>query len=161
MQGCCLRTFLTTFWLVSCIALDLVGRPSIVPWTIDVLYYWVIWTDNGNTLPETSPRRQEGKQPLIKVLVGCILKLLLHSVNSVLILYGTGNMQSAIFLSFVASSSLPPCGLQSTHLPMPCYISPYIVLLRLDSSRRRRSFLEKKRKIEKGPEKSAYYDKLV
>ncbi len=34
------------------------------------------------------------------------------------------------------------------------------LLLRLDSSRRR-SFLQKKRKIEKGPEKSAYYDKLV
>ncbi len=37
----------------------------------------------------------------------------------------------------------------------------YIILLRLDPSRRRRSFLEKKRKIEEGPEKSAYYDKLV
>ncbi len=36
-----------------------------------------------------------------------------------------------------------------------------IVLLRLDPSRRRRSFLEKKRKIEKGPEKSAYEDKRV
>ncbi len=35
------------------------------------------------------------------------------------------------------------------------------VLLRLDPSRRRRSFLEKKRKIEKGPGKSTYYDKLV
>ncbi len=35
------------------------------------------------------------------------------------------------------------------------------ILLRLDPSRRRRSFLEKKRKIEKGTEKSAYYDKLV
>ncbi len=36
-------------------------------------------------------------------------------------------MQSAILLSFVASSSLPPCRLQSTHPLMPCYISPYIV----------------------------------
>ncbi len=35
------------------------------------------------------------------------------------------------------------------------------ILLRLDPSRRRRSSLEKKRKIEKGPEKSSYYDKLV
>ncbi len=35
------------------------------------------------------------------------------------------------------------------------------ILLHLDPSSRRRSFLEKKRKIEKGPEKSAYYDKLV
>ncbi len=36
-------------------------------------------------------------------------------------------MQSAILLSFVASSSLPPCGLQSTHPPMPCYVSLYVV----------------------------------
>ncbi len=64
---------------------------------------------------------------MIKVLQGCILKLSFHSVNSVLILYRTGTMQSAILLSFVASSSLPPCGLQSTHPPMPSYISPYIV----------------------------------
>ncbi len=35
-------------------------------------------------------------------------------------------MQSAILLSFVTSSSLPPCGLQSTHPPMLCYISPYV-----------------------------------
>ncbi len=35
------------------------------------------------------------------------------------------------------------------------------ILLRLNPSRRRRFFLEKKRKIKKGPEKSAYYDKLV
>ncbi len=34
------------------------------------------------------------------------------------------------------------------------------ILLRLDPSRRR-SFLEKKRKMQKGPEKSSYYDKLV
>ncbi len=45
----------------------------------------------------------------------------------IVILYRTGNMQSAILLSFVASSSLPLCGLQSTHPLMPCYISPYIV----------------------------------
>ncbi len=38
-----------------------------------------------------------------------------------------GNMQSAILLSFVASSSLWPCGLQSSHPLMPCYISPYEV----------------------------------
>ncbi len=36
-------------------------------------------------------------------------------------------MQSAILLSFVASSSLPPCELQSTHPPMSCYISPCVV----------------------------------
>ncbi len=64
---------------------------------------------------------------MIKVSQGCILKLLLHSVNSELILYRTGNMQSAILSSFVASSSLRPCGLQFTHLPMSCYIGPYIV----------------------------------
>ncbi len=78
-------------------------------------------------LPETNTRRQEGKYPTIKVLQGCILKLLLHSVNSVAILGRTGNMQSAILLSFVASSSLPPCELQSTHPQMPYYISPYVV----------------------------------
>ncbi len=36
-------------------------------------------------------------------------------------------MQSAILLSFVASSFLPQHGLQSTHPPMPCYISPYVI----------------------------------
>ncbi len=36
-------------------------------------------------------------------------------------------MQSAILLSFVASSFLPPCELQSTHPLMHCYISPYVV----------------------------------
>ncbi len=94
---------------------------------IDVIYYYVIWTDNGSMLPEANTPRQEGKYPMIKVLQCCIFKLLLHSVNSVPILYRTGNMQSAILLSFVASSSLPPCGLQSTHPRMPCYISPYAV----------------------------------
>ncbi len=64
---------------------------------------------------------------MIKVLQGCILKLLFYSVNSVFILYRTGNMQFAILLSFVASSSLLPCGRQSTHPPTPCYISPYVV----------------------------------
>ncbi len=64
---------------------------------------------------------------MIKVLQGCILKLLLHSVNSVPILYWTGNMLSAILLSFLAYSSILPCGLQSTHPQMPCYISPYVV----------------------------------
>ncbi len=64
---------------------------------------------------------------MIKVLRGCILKL-------VLILYWTGNMQSAILLSFIASSSLPPCGLQSTYLPMPSYISPHVVYNVYDTS---------------------------
>ncbi len=36
-------------------------------------------------------------------------------------------MQSAVLLSFAASFSLPPCGLQFTHSLMPCYISPYVV----------------------------------
>ncbi len=95
--------------------------------TIDVIYYYVIWTDNGSTLPEAITRRQEGKYPMIEVLLGCIFKLSLYAVNSVLILCRTGNMQSAILLSFVAFSSPPPCGLQSTHPTMPCYISPYVV----------------------------------
>ncbi len=94
--------------------------------SIDINIF-VIWTDNGSILPEANIRRQEGKYPMIKVLHGCILTLSLHSVNLVFILYRTGNMQSAILLSFAASSSLPPCGLQSTHPPMPCYISPYVV----------------------------------
>ncbi len=55
-------------------------------------------------LPGANTQRQEGKYPTIKVLQGCILKLSLNSVNSVPILYRTGNMQSAILLSFVASS---------------------------------------------------------
>ncbi len=91
------------------------------------VYFHVIWTDNGSTLLEANTRRQERKYPMIKVLQCCILKLSLHSVNSVPIVYRIGNMQSAILLSFFASSSLPPCGLQSTHPPMLCYISPYIV----------------------------------
>ncbi len=95
--------------------------------TIDVIYYCVIWTDNGSMLPETNTRRQEGKYLMIKVLQGYILKLLLHSVNSGLILYRTGNMPSTILLSFVASSSLLPCGVESIHPPMLYYISPYVV----------------------------------
>ncbi len=59
---------------------------------------------------------------MIKVLQDCILKLSLHSVNPVLILYRTGNMQSAILLSFVAPSSLPPCGFQSTLVYQSCVV---------------------------------------
>ncbi len=66
---------------------------------------------------------------MIKVLQGWILKFSLHSVNSVLILFRTGNIPSAILLSFVASSSQLLCELQSTHWPMPCYISPYVVYI--------------------------------
>ncbi len=95
--------------------------------TIDIIYYYLIWTDSGSMLPEANTWRQEGKYPTIKVLQGCILELLLHSVNSVPILYRTGNMQSATLLSFVASSSLPPSMVQSTHPWMPCYIISYIV----------------------------------
>ncbi len=94
---------------------------------IHVIYYYVIWTDNGIMLPEVNIRRQEGKYLTIEVLQGCILKLLLHSVNSEPILYRTSNMQTAIFLSFVTSSSLPSCGLQSIHPRIPCNISPYVV----------------------------------
>ncbi len=72
-------------------------------WNIKVVYYYIIWTDNWSTLPEVNTRRQDDKYPMIKVLRGCNLKLSLHSVNSVLILYRTGNMQSAILLSFAIS----------------------------------------------------------
>ncbi len=91
------------------------------------IYYYVIWTNNRSQLLEAGTQKQEGKYPMIKVLQGCILTLSLYSVNTVHILYRTGNMQSAIHLSFALSSSLLPRGLQSTHLLMPCYISPYIV----------------------------------
>ncbi len=64
-------------------------------------------------LLEVNTQRQEGKY--------YILKLLLHSVNAVVILYKTDNIQSAILLSLVTS------GLQSTHPLMPCYISPNVV----------------------------------
>ncbi len=84
------------------------------------IYYYVIWTDNGSMLPEADTLRQAGKYPMIKVSRGCISKL-------VLFLFRTGNMQSAVFLSFVAPFSSPPCGLQPTHPPMPCYISPCVV----------------------------------
>ncbi len=95
-----------------------VKRGNILP--IDVIYYYVIWTDNGSMLPEADTRRPEGKYTMIKVLRGCIIKLML-------ILYRIGNMQTAMLLSFIASSSLLPCRLQSTHSLMPCYISPYVV----------------------------------
>ncbi len=85
--------------------------------SINVIYYYVIWTDNGSTIPEANTQRQEGKYPMMKISL-CL-------VNSVLILYRTDNMQSVILLSLVASFFLPPCGLQSTYL-MPCYISPYV-----------------------------------
>ncbi len=81
---------------------------------------WRKFAQPGNTV-------QEEKYLIVKVLQGCILKLLLHSVNSVFILYRASKMQSAILLSFVASFSLLPCGLQSTHPSMPRYISPYVV----------------------------------
>ncbi len=92
-----------------------------------LVYYYIIWTDNRGTVLEANTRRQEGTNDTIKVLRSCLLKLSLYLVNSVFILYRTGNMQSAILLSFIASSSLPPCGHQSTHPSMPCYISPYVV----------------------------------
>ncbi len=104
-----------------------IDNTSMVILGIDIIYYYVIWTDNGSRLLEADTRRQEGKYPMIKVLQGCILKLSLYSVNTAFIHYGTGNMQSAILLSFIASSSLPPCGLQSTHPQVSCYISPYVV----------------------------------
>ncbi len=91
--------------------------------TIDVIYCYVIWTDNGSTLPEASTWRQEGKYPMIKVLHGCVLKLSLHSVNSVLILYRTGNIQSVILVSFIA--------MRATIYPLTdalFYISPYVVI---------------------------------
>ncbi len=96
---------------------------------IDVLHYYVIWTDNRSRLLKADTRKQEDKYPMIKVLLGSIMKLRLYSVNTELIYYRTGNMQSAIHLSFVASSSLPPCGLLSIHLLMPCYISPYVTFM--------------------------------
>ncbi len=77
-------------------------------------------------LPEANTRRQEAKYPIIQVLWGCILKL-------VFILYTIGDMQSTILLSFIISSSLLPCGLQSTHPPLPCYISPYVPSLATSS----------------------------
>ncbi len=43
---------------------------------IDVIYYYVICTDNGSTLPEANTQRREGKYPMIKVLHACILKTL-------------------------------------------------------------------------------------
>ncbi len=101
--------------------------PIHLMYLIDVIYYYIMWTNKGSTLPEADTQRQEGKYSMIKVLQGCILKLSLHSVDSVFILYGIDNTQSTILLSFIASSSLPPCGLQSTHPPMPCYISPCVV----------------------------------
>ncbi len=105
-------------------------------------------------LPKADIQRQEGKYSTIKVLQGYVLKLLLHSVNSVPILYRTGNMQSAILLSLVASSSLPLCGLQSTHPQMPCYINIYVVyniygnhsdMARRTSSARCRMFYKNKK----------------
>ncbi len=46
--------------------------------TTDVIYYYVIWTDNKSMLPEANTWRQGGKYLMIEVLQGCILKLSLH-----------------------------------------------------------------------------------
>ncbi len=98
--------------------------------SIDVIYYYVIWTDKGVCYLKRTLIGKRGNIQ-VKVLQCCICELL-HSVNSVPILYRTGNMQSAILLSFVTTSSLPPCGLQSNHPLMPCYISPYVVYIVYD-----------------------------
>ncbi len=100
---------------------------------------WVIHTYNDNILRKTNvfciAQRQNERHMMNSVIFTCcILKLLLHSVNSVPILYRTGNMLSAILLLCVASSSLLPCGLQSTHPLMHCYFSPYVVYNVYDSA---------------------------
>ncbi len=94
---------------------------------IDVIYYYVIWTDNGSMLPETNVRRQEGEISNDKSIAGLHPQVIITFSQFRAILYRTGNTQFAILLSFVASSSLSPCGLQSTHPPVPSYISPYVV----------------------------------
>ncbi len=55
-------------------------------------------------LPEANTQRQ-GEISTDKSIAGLHPKLLLHLDNSVPALYKTGNMQSAILLSFVASPS--------------------------------------------------------
>ncbi len=91
-------------------------------------------------LPAADSWMLEGKYPMIKVLRGCILKLmliicrignmqfailLLFVVCSslMLIICRIGNMQFAILLSFVVCSTLPPRALQFTHPPIPSYQS--------------------------------------
>ncbi len=48
---------------------------------IDVIYYSIIWTDNGSTLPKANTWKQEVKYPMIKVLLGCNSKLLLNRIH--------------------------------------------------------------------------------
>ncbi len=82
--------------------------------SIEVIYYYIIWTDNGSRLLEAYARRQEEKYPMIKILQDCILKLSLYSVNSVLLLYRTGNMQSQYFYHLLP---LPPCSHVGFNVP--------------------------------------------
>ncbi len=44
---------------------------------IDVICYYIIWTDSVSTLPEANTLRQEGKYPMIKASQGCILGCIL------------------------------------------------------------------------------------
>ncbi len=60
------------------------------------------------------------KRGNIQWLQCCILKLALHSVNSVLILYKTGSMQSAILLLFVVSLPRPYCHVGFNLLTRQC-----------------------------------------
>ncbi len=61
---------------------------------------------------------------MIKVLRGCTLSYTFSQFSA----HPLQDGQYAICHTFiVASSSLLPCGLQSTHPRMPCYISPYVV----------------------------------
>ncbi len=51
---------------------------------IDIIYYYVMWTDNGSMSPEANTQMQDGKYRKIKILQGCVFKLSLQSVNSVI-----------------------------------------------------------------------------
>ncbi len=49
--------------------------------SIDVMYYCVICTDNGSTLPEANTQRQEGKYLMMKILG--VASLSYHYIQSI------------------------------------------------------------------------------
>ncbi len=74
--------------------------------TIDVIYYYIIWTDGGSMLPEANTLRQEGKYPTMKVLQGCILSYYYIQSIQCPSITGQAICNLPYFYSIVASSSL-------------------------------------------------------
>ncbi len=91
---------------------------------IDVIYYYVIQTDNGSVLHEANTRRQEGKCPMIKVFCS-VASLSYRYIQSIQCSSFTGQTICNPPY-FYHSSPLPPyyhVGFNLSHPLVPCYIS--------------------------------------